>query len=199
MSTEQTFIFYGNSGKYYFVNDIAYDAHFPIIWAMNHTINTETQQCGPEKCEYCYVYGRINNVFVGYCAYCLHAYRGMRGAVYHARPEPEDVVPLDTLSSIQLADRCAYMVSVPIAEIGNDEREMAVEKLMYYGPTQKEIDTFYGLDMSNYGYDEDKAQDFYNVDPREDGNYVEKCRVNEYIYDDMYDMLAYRAASMRIS
>ena len=200
-SPKKPAVLLGVNKNYYFVNDVAYDMHFPIEWAMNHSINDATAKCGPEKCEHCYVYGHINNAFVGYCAYCLRAYDGMRGALYYAHPEPDDIIHLDTLSQPALEDRCPYMSGVPFSEIGNPdamvmEREMIVEKLKCYGPTQQEIDMFYGLDLTNYGYDDDKSVDPLDTPPPVEN---EKRRLHQYIQDDMYDMRAYRAAPIQYS
>ena len=169
--------------------------HFPLAWALNHNINDETKLCGPEKCEYCFHYGCVNNVFVGYCAYCLHSYKGNRGKVYFTFPEPDDIIPLFSLNSQQLVDRYGYMNGVAFSDIGNDiatlERDLVQEKRKYYGAGADVRDTLSGPKMSKYFRSiSQEVMTAKNQKQKEleKQKVIERERLHQYIQDDMYDV-----------
>lgn len=72
----------GSNGDYYILNDIPYDIHFPIEWALNPYTDCPTEETkevdpynlgegGPEFCNNCMDYGFCNGVFIGYCENCI--------------------------------------------------------------------------------------------------------------------------------
>ena len=79
----------GNQGKFYVLDGIKYDIHFPLVWALDHhnyepyydeeTNQTYINGSGPNECDNCNEHGDVNGVFVGYCSSCLeHVYHGKR-------------------------------------------------------------------------------------------------------------------------
>lgn len=56
----------GTNGKYYRLNGMNYDIHFPLCWATEHL----DSQSGPNNCDNCFEFGYHNGVFVAYCANC---------------------------------------------------------------------------------------------------------------------------------
>ena len=117
----------GNQGKYYILDGIKYDIHFPLVWALDHhnyepyydeeTNETYINGSGPNECENCNASGSANEVFVGYCSTCLeHVYHGKRGD-YSVCPG----LPI----AIWLSDSCLwkqypYMTGVKFEEIGHN-------------------------------------------------------------------------------
>lgn len=58
-----------SGNKFYVLDDVMYDIHFPLCWAIDHMPGT-----GPVECQNCDCYGKINHVFVAYCANCVMKY-----------------------------------------------------------------------------------------------------------------------------
>ena len=56
----------GTHGKYYRLNGMNYDIHFPLCWATEH-LNSKS---GPINCGNCFEFGYHNGVFVAYCTNC---------------------------------------------------------------------------------------------------------------------------------
>lgn len=63
-----------SGNKFYVIDNIKYDIHFPLHWAIDHKEDT-----GPIQCANCECYGKLNHVFVCYCANCYRVYEGKRG------------------------------------------------------------------------------------------------------------------------
>lgn len=75
----------GRYGKFYILNNVKYDIHFPLAWALSHLpyiYNGIEYKSGPEGCEVCLNAGSINNVFVGYCHECSQLYDEKRKGCY---------------------------------------------------------------------------------------------------------------------
>lgn len=83
MASTSIEIINGKFGRYYVIDNIKYDIHFPVGWAIDHKVFetesvhdglTYTEYTGPVECGNCYNYGSVNGVFVGYCSNCLRLY-----------------------------------------------------------------------------------------------------------------------------
>lgn len=81
-------VYQGIYGKYYDINNMKYDIHFPIEWATDHKsyiedgVDVEGSRSGPENCGNCKSVGEIHGVFAFYCANCTDfVYNGTRGEI----------------------------------------------------------------------------------------------------------------------
>lgn len=118
---------YEGQGKYYVLDDIKYDIHFPITWALDHKLDT-----GPKECGNCSSYGTINNVFVCYCANCYMLYEGRRGG---------QVLVADALNDDELWENLPYLKGVPKSKIGVsncDNGDYLIES--WAGPENNELE-----------------------------------------------------------
>jgi hypothetical protein len=117
-------IFQGNQGKYYIVDGVKYDIHFPLVWALDHhnykpyydeeTNETYINGSGPNECENCSAVN-INGVFIGYCCNCLRdVYDGKRGDHSVSPGLPIAIM----LSDYYLWKQYPYMAGVKFEEIG---------------------------------------------------------------------------------
>ena len=66
-------------GKAYLLDNVAYDIHFPLNWALYPEKTHEGFICGPSYCQYCFKYGTYKGVFIGYCIICAAVYNYERG------------------------------------------------------------------------------------------------------------------------
>ena len=128
----------GNQGKYYILDGIKYDIHFPLVWALDHRNyepyyheemdKTYINGSGPKECGNCKAYGSMNGVFVGYCSTCLeHVYHGKRGD-YSIFPG----MSITMLCECTLWKQYPYMNGIKFEEIGDkiaeEEDEEAEEE-----------------------------------------------------------------------
>lgn len=75
-------VFQGTHGKFYVVDGVKYDVHFPVAWAVDHGTfyygcadeEDVAIQTGPKHCENCKTYGSYNGVFISYCGNCAAHY-----------------------------------------------------------------------------------------------------------------------------
>lgn len=74
-------VFQGTHGKYYMVDGVKYDIHFPVAWATNHCEYNDDYRTitGPLCCETCAIYGSFQEVVITYCVICTYKYSGERG------------------------------------------------------------------------------------------------------------------------
>lgn len=79
METTNIEILNGTYGKYYVLDNVAYDIHFPLNWALHPEKTHDGFICGPSYCQNCLKYGSYNRVFIGYCVTCAAAYNYERG------------------------------------------------------------------------------------------------------------------------
>lgn len=81
-------------GKFYILDNVIYDIHFPLNWALNPEKTSEGFICGPSYCQNCYKYGSYNGVFIGYCVPCagMYSYERGNGFIYSGEEivDPED-------------------------------------------------------------------------------------------------------------
>jgi len=123
MSCQKIEIF-ESQGKYYVLDGIKYDIHFPLAWAVDHK-----QDTGPKVCGNCSSYGKINNVFVCYCANCYMMYEGRRGG---------QVMVADHLDEESLWDELFYLRGVSKSKIGlsdSDNSDYLIES--WAGPEEE--------------------------------------------------------------
>jgi hypothetical protein len=65
---------YSSNDNYKF-QGITYSKYFPLDWSTSHLDGT-----GPHECDNCFIYGSINEMFIGYCMNCArHDYDCKRG------------------------------------------------------------------------------------------------------------------------
>ena len=126
----------GKYGKYYVVDNINYDIHFPVGWAIDHKVFeayneddgiTYTEYTGPVHCGNCYNYGSINGVFVGYCSNCLRLYNnnGMqRGQLLQQYAG----LSLDQLCECVMWNIYPYIHNVSYNKIGIQDRLVGAGK-----------------------------------------------------------------------
>ena len=55
---------YSSNDNYKF-QGITYSKYFPYDWVTSHLDGT-----GPHECDNCFIYGSINDIFIGYCMNC---------------------------------------------------------------------------------------------------------------------------------
>jgi len=98
-------IYQGRQGKYYVINGIKYDEHFPQKWAVDHMKGTDDfcYEVGPEVCFNCRYYGKIRGVFVGYCINCADEYNFKRGNGFGFKQTQEEMwESLDYMKDVKL-------------------------------------------------------------------------------------------------
>lgn len=91
--------------KYYIIDGVMYDIHFPLHWAIDHIPGT-----GPVQCGNCECYGKINGVFVCYCANC--------SAYYYEGKRSEVILVADSETEETLWKALPYLNGVPKHKIG---------------------------------------------------------------------------------
>ena len=111
----------GKQGRYYVVDGVKYEEHFPQEWALNHLPypkevlidDSEIIMTGPKECLNCSVYGSINDVFVFYCANCYKSvYNGERGGFIWCSSE---------VTEKELWEKLPYMNGILFDEIGDTD------------------------------------------------------------------------------
>jgi hypothetical protein len=115
-------VYQGSHGKYYIIDNIKYDVHFPIEWATDHKSLTggrydteiEDSRSGPKDCLNCKEFGKINGVFAFYCTNCInYVYKGTRGKY------SEDAYYGDTITDTEIHREFYYLRDVSINQIGD--------------------------------------------------------------------------------
>jgi len=118
MSISTIEIFQGKQGKYYVLNGIKYDIHFPLHYAMNHDPE-QSGCCGPEMCLNCLHFGAIRGVIVGYCGNCSTTLNNTRGEPIYQLQKFGD----QEMDQEKFEEYLPHMKGVPLAEIGDEEEE----------------------------------------------------------------------------
>ena len=163
----------GNQGKYYILDGIKYDIHFPLVWALDHhnyepyydeeTNQTYINGSGPNECDNCNEHGDVNGVFVGYCSSCLeHVYHGKRGD-YSLSP---GLPMIGWISNSCLWKKYPYMTGVKFEEIGHnieiDERKEEEELKARKADEERKEDEEYNK------YKEEFEKDFERMNLEDD-------------------------------
>lgn len=96
--------------NYYEHDGELYSNYFPQGWAENHHPHT-----GPKDCETCAWYGKLNGVFIGYCATCADEYYEFsRG---HGFAEPGVELELANVARARAME--TYLCNVDLDAVGD--------------------------------------------------------------------------------
>lgn len=106
--------------QYYILGGHRFDINFPIKWAVeNLNEPDENKQVGPFHCVNCAIFGKINNVFVGYCSNCaLYNYNYSRGNGFNDIGVEQIVDYLGEELNLQNSIWNTYMKNVQQNQIG---------------------------------------------------------------------------------
>lgn len=121
--------------QYYILGGQRFDINFLIKWAVeNLNENDENREVGPFHCTNCARFGKINNVFVGYCSNCaLHKYNYSRGNGFNAVGVEQIVDHLGEELNPQNSIWNTYMENVQQDQIG-------CEVVIIWGEEEEEED-----------------------------------------------------------
>lgn len=129
-------VFQGTHGKYYVVDGVKYDIHFPVAWATDHW-NYEASRdyelfdndedyaklTGPLHCNNCQHYASFRGVVVAYCSNCVYAYGGLRGSISHVHGSMRSSCMVCTTSNA-FCEMChPWMAGVSPTEVGDESEE----------------------------------------------------------------------------
>ena len=102
-------VYQGIRGKYYIIDGVKYDIHFPVQWTLTHKSGS-----GPVYCKNCKESGSIRGVHVFYCANC-------RNDIYHGKRGKETIYDPKKLNQFQMEKFFSYLKGVSIHLIGDEE------------------------------------------------------------------------------
>jgi len=109
-----------NENMYYVHNNVNYDIHFPLQWALDHQVFNDCST-GPEECGNCALYGSFRGVFVGYCCNCLRNYQefGLTRGDYTIAPGID--INDDCFGTNSLWQKYPYMNGLHWTQIGHED------------------------------------------------------------------------------
>lgn len=118
----------GSYGKYYNINGVNYDIHFPIEWIFQYPFNKNNMDplsFGPEECNLCVENGYYGGVFIGYCVHCAKYANFERGYGMISHGVEIDQVKADELGvSLEYKKENSmwnvYMQSIDLSKIGDE-------------------------------------------------------------------------------
>lgn len=124
-------VFQGTHGKFYVVDGVKYDVHFPIAWAVDHATvylicgeeEVSVHKTGPKHCGNCKTCGSYNGVFISYCSNCVSVYNGLRGGQgCTSMCQPIDS---DDRRDGRFCEHCfPWMSGVNTNEVGDDDNHV---------------------------------------------------------------------------
>jgi hypothetical protein len=179
----------GSSGKYYNLNNINYDIHFPIEWALDDELyyceeDKKSYMCGPVKCMNCKTNGYYNGVFIGYCCSCakLLNYERGNGMIYNGIEVNDINCNSLYIDSINIKKENSvwnnYLKDVKLTEIGDELLDLTRNNEM----TKKQIKTIYENQLSDYDSSSEYGGDMdYYLSEDDSSGYEEDSSDDEFM------------------
>jgi hypothetical protein len=185
-------------GKYYIVNGIAYDIHFPLEWV----ISDHCEGDGDNVCMNCLYYGSYRGVFIGYCIDCARYHNYERGNGLIDRFVESDFVEIENHTSDDGIWN-TYLKGVNPFTIGDTSNHLSCIPEYKYPEIQLGIDSIQPIDWFHkeglYTYEYLHQTDNAEADTDEDSVYELEYHDSYYdgdneITDEEYSNLCRRTA-----